>query len=260
MLNSIFLKQYKPTTNAIRFKLKVFNLFFFKKKSNYFFYTIKQTNKLSKKGQKIILSKGKKNLQKSLYSCNMTWTFNYFTLLNTLLVKKKLFGLVKYANGSLSYIHLTHGFFIGSLNFTSNLPSFLWRVYLFSPGSTVIIYFLEKYSIFNNFLIKNKSKIARSSGTFCQIVEVYDDCTVKIRIPSGIKKIISSINFVTVGRCSNIYMNKEIYGKAGSLRYRGLKPKVRGVAMNPVDHPHGGRTKTNKPEVSPWGWTAKHNK
>ena len=46
-------------------------------------------------------------------------------------------------------------------------------------------------------------------------------------------------------------VNKEIYGKAGSLRYRGLKPKVRGVAMNPVDHPHGGRTKTNKPEVSP---------
>ena len=40
----------------------------------------------------------------------------------------------------------------------------------------------------------------------------------------------------------------------------GFKPKVRGVARNPVDHPHGGRTKTNQPEVSIWGWVAKRNK
>ncbi len=49
-------------------------------------------------------------------------------------------------------------------------------------------------------------------------------------------------------------------GKAGINLILGKKPKVRGVARNPVDHPHGGRTKTNQPEVSIWGWVAKRNK
>jgi len=49
-------------------------------------------------------------------------------------------------------------------------------------------------------------------------------------------------------------------GKAGINFILGKKPKVRGVARNPVDHPHGGRTKTNQPEVSIWGWIAKKNK
>lgn len=51
-----------------------------------------------------------------------------------------------------------------------------------------------------------------------------------------------------------------IPGKAGFLKIVGKKSKVRGVARNPVDHPHGGRTKTNQPEVSIWGWVAKRNK
>ena len=54
--------------------------------------------------------------------------------------------------------------------------------------------------------------------------------------------------------------NNTNFGKAGNLKIVGRKPKVRGVAKNPVDSPHGGRTKTNKPEVSPWGWVAKHSK
>jgi len=49
-------------------------------------------------------------------------------------------------------------------------------------------------------------------------------------------------------------------GKAGINMNRGYRPTVRGVAKNPVDHPHGGRTKTNSPERTPWGKTAKYNK
>jgi len=116
---------------------------------------------------------------------------------------------------------------------------------------TVLLFFLKKFSIFNNFIIKKKSKLAKSSGTFCQITEIYENFTVKIRLPSGADKVVSSIQFVTLGRCSNLYINRQVYGKAGSLKIRARRPKVRGVAMNPVDHPHGGRTKTNKPEVSP---------
>jgi large subunit ribosomal protein L2 len=56
---------------------------------------------------------------------------------------------------------------------------------------------------------------------------------------------------VTLGRVSNIFKKKEIVGKAGRNVLKGSRPSTRGVAMNPVDHPHGGRTKTNSPELTP---------
>jgi len=56
---------------------------------------------------------------------------------------------------------------------------------------------------------------------------------------------------VTLGRASNIFNDKQFFVKAGHSRKLGFKSKVRGVAMNPVDHPHGGRTKTNSPELTP---------
>lgn len=66
--------------------------------------------------------------------------------------------------------------------------------------------------------------------------------------------------FVISGRNSKQDYKFNRLGKAGLNYLMGKKPNVRGVAKNPVDHPHGGRTKTNQPEVSPWGWVAKRNK
>ncbi len=54
-----------------------------------------------------------------------------------------------------------------------------------------------------------------------------------------------------VGRVGGEQFSLSVLGKAGSRIFRGTRPSVRGVAMNPVDHPHGGRTKTNSPELSP---------
>jgi len=56
-----------------------------------------------------------------------------------------------------------------------------------------------------------------------------------------------------VGRNSNISKKFNIFGKAGLVKKLGFNSNVRGVAMNPVDHPHGGRTKTNSPQKSVWG-------
>jgi len=211
-------------------------------------------------GSKLILSKGRSRRFKTVnvdYLKN--WTNKLYLLINIITIKKKNFGLIKYSNGAMSYIALTHGFFIGEYNASTNLPPYLW--FFDKPGSTVLIFFLKKFSIFNNLITKYRSKYARSSGTFCQILDIYDDYNlIKVKLPSGFEKIVSFFNYVTIGRCSNIDNIKIVLGKAGSLKNRGLKSKVRGVAMNPVDHPHGGRTKTNKPEVSPWGWVAKKNK
>jgi len=78
-------------------------------------------------------------------------------------------------------------------------------------------------------------------------------------LPTKKKKHFSGDTFVTLGRNSNIIKYYTVVGKAGKNRLQGIRSHVRGVAMNPVDHPHGGRTKSNSPEVSLWGWVTKKN-
>jgi large subunit ribosomal protein L2 len=95
-------------------------------------------------------------------------------------------------------------------------------------------------------------KYSRSAGTFCKILAFnLDKDIIKISLPSGSFKIVSQYCLVTLGRASNIEHQKEFFCKAGYFRNTGFRPQVRGVAMNPVDHPHGGRTKSNSPEVTP---------
>lgn len=104
-------------------------------------------------------------------------------------------------------------------------------------------------------------KYATSNGTFCQVLEIFHDYNlVKVVLPSKKTKIVSGWNFVILGRNSKRDFRFNRLSKAGVRMLSGKKPKVRGVARNPVDHPHGGRTKTNQPEVSIWGWVAKRNK
>ena len=100
-----------------------------------------------------------------------------------------------------------------------------------------------------------------SNGTFCQVLDLFLDFNlIKIILPSKKVKIISGWNFVILGKNSLGGYKYNRLGKAGVNFFFGKKSKVRGVARNPVDHPHGGRTKTNQPEVSIWGWVAKRGK
>jgi large subunit ribosomal protein L2 len=64
---------------------------------------------------------------------------------------------------------------------------------------------------------------------------------------------LSNESFATLGIVSNSQQNLVYIGKAGKNRLRGIRPGVRGIAMNPVDHPHGGRTNGGRPSVTPWG-------
>jgi len=98
----------------------------------------------------------------------------------------------------------------------------------------------------------DKTVFARSAGTFCQIIQKQlNSC--KVRLPSGLVTTMSSDSFVTLGVVSNPQQNLICIGKAGRNRLKGVRPTVRGVAMNPVDHPHGGRTNGGRPSVTPWG-------
>lgn len=80
---------------------------------------------------------------------------------------------------------------------------------------------------------------------------------VQIRRMGGKRREVSEECTATVGRVSGEEHKKESRGKAGRKRRRGIRPTVRGEAMNPIDHPHGGRTRGGRPEVTPWTRRAK---
>jgi large subunit ribosomal protein L2 len=102
------------------------------------------------------------------------------------------------------------------------------------------------------------AQYVRSSGTKARIIKLDSSShSALIQLPSGVKKIFSYYSFVMLGRLSLAENLNFLNGKAGYWRSFGLKSLVRGVAMNPVDHPHGGRTKAVKYPRTPWGKTTK---
>jgi large subunit ribosomal protein L2 len=103
------------------------------------------------------------------------------------------------------------------------------------------------------------AQMARSAGTSAQLV-ARDGQYVTLRLRSGeMRKVLSECR-ATLGEVSNSEHSLRKLGKAGASRWRGVRPTVRGVAMNPVDHPHGGgegRTSGGRHPVSPWGLPTK---
>lgn len=97
-----------------------------------------------------------------------------------------------------------------------------------------------------------KPQYALAAGTFCQLLQK-GSSSCKVRLPSNQILVIPSKCFGTLGVVSNNYNNFIVLGKAGCNRLKGKRPRVRGIAMNPVDHPHGGRTNGGRAWVTPWG-------
>jgi large subunit ribosomal protein L2 len=98
-------------------------------------------------------------------------------------------------------------------------------------------------------------QIVRSAGGGAQVVAKEGDY-VTLRLPSTEVRMVRRECFATIGQVGNVDHELQVIGKAGAMRWRGRRPKVRGVAMNPVDHPLGGgegKTSGGRPPVSPWG-------
>jgi large subunit ribosomal protein L2 len=81
---------------------------------------------------------------------------------------------------------------------------------------------------------------------------------VKIKLPSGKLIIVSCNSIATLGYIGNASFKQTRIGKAGRNRLSGHRPSVRGIAMNPVDHPHGGKSNKGMPPVTPWGLPTKN--
>ncbi len=99
------------------------------------------------------------------------------------------------------------------------------------------------------------AKIARSAGVRVQLV-AKEGRNAQLRLPSGEIRNVDVRCRATVGEVGNAEQSNISWGKAGRMRWKGKRPSVRGVAMNPVDHPHGGgegKTSGGRNPVSPWG-------
>ena len=101
-------------------------------------------------------------------------------------------------------------------------------------------------------LTESSCLYSRSAGSFFQIIQKgVTNC--KVRLSSGFVKEVPVTSFSTIGSVSNLKHNLISIGKAGRNRLRGIRPSVRGIAMNPVDHCHGGRTNGGRCPSTPWG-------
>lgn len=108
----------------------------------------------------------------------------------------------------------------------------------------------------------NYGQYARSAGTFAQLIQKTKKHA-RIRLSSGEQRLIPLTAFATLGIVSNENFKLTTLGKAGRTRWKNCRPHVRGVAMNPVDHPHGGgegKTSGGRPSVTPWGKPTKGSK
>ena len=106
------------------------------------------------------------------------------------------------------------------------------------------------------------AQMVRSAGTSCQLV-AREGAYATLRMRSGEMRRVLAECRATLGEVSNSEHNLRSLGKAGAKRWRGVRPTVRGVAMNPVDHPHGGgegKTSGGRHPVSPWGMPTKGHK
>jgi len=125
-------------------------------------------------------------------------------------------------------------------------------------GNCLLLRYIPSGTLIHNVeLFKNKGgQIVRSAGSSAQIMAKEGDFA-HVKLPSGEVRLISLDCHATIGQVSNIEHEAIMIGKAGRSRWLGIRPTVRGLAMNPVDHPHGGGEgksgQGNPHPVTPWG-------
>lgn len=119
-------------------------------------------------------------------------------------------------------------------------------------------------SIFDLSLNHQHGQIARAAGTSCKIIKKLDSKSSLVSFPTGQIKVISNFATAIVGSNSNPNHFNTQLGKAGASRWLGIRPRTRGEAMNPVDHPHGGKNHGSggkgNPQKNRWGKLAKSKK
>ncbi|TXD35098.1 50S ribosomal protein L2 [Lujinxingia vulgaris] len=166
-------------------------------------------------------------------------------------------ALLHYADGEKAYIIAPQKLAVGDTVVSSAHADI-------KPGNSLRLRYIPTGTVIHNVELRpgKGGQMARSAGTWAQLMAKEGKYAL-LRLPSGeIRQVLMTCR-ATVGAVSNREHENTSLGKAGRARWKGNRPSVRGVAMNPVDHPHGGgegRTSGGRHPVTPWGQKTKGKK
>ena len=163
-------------------------------------------------------------------------------------------ALIRYGDGEQSYILAPQRLAVGDKVVSSRKADI-------KPGNAMPFSGMPIGTIVHNVELKpgKGGQVARAAGNYAQFIG-RDGGYAQIRLSSGELRMVRQECMATIGAVSNSDNLNQNFGKAGRMRLRGKRPAVRGVAMNPIDHPHGGgegRTSGGRDPVTPWGHPTK---
>jgi large subunit ribosomal protein L2 len=167
-------------------------------------------------------------------------------------------ALLHYHDGEKAYILAPRGLSVGDTVQSGHGADI-------KPGNALPLRYIPVGTTVHNVELRpgQGGKVGRSAGIAVQLVAKEGDYAT-LRMPSTEMRRVPIDCRATVGEVGNEDNNLVVFGKAGAKRWRGIRPTVRGVVMNPVDHPHGGGEgksgQGNPHPVSPWGWKTKGKK
>ncbi len=159
-------------------------------------------------------------------------------------------ALIKYEDGFLSYIIAPQRLQVGDTVITSKTADI-------KPGNCLPLKNIPVGTIIHNIELKPEkgAQMVRSAGTYAQLVG-RDGGYAQIKLASGELRMVLDTCLASIGAVSNPDNMNQVLSKAGRTRHKGRRPTVRGVVMNPVDHPHGGgegKSSGGRHPVTPWG-------
>lgn len=249
------IKYYKPYTSTTRHK-STLDLSFLSSKKPEKKLTSGFSRKVGRNNQGLITARHKGTGHKRLYR-HIDFKRNKFDILGKVVTieydpnRNTNIALINYSDGEKRYILHPISLKIGdNVMSGSNVPIMIGNALpLESIPVGTIIHNIELYP-------NRGGQLVRSAGTLAKIIGRHNEF-VAIRLASKEIRLIRKTCYATIGRLSNSDINKTILGKAGRNRWKGIRPTVRGSAMNPIDHPHGGgegRSPIGKSRpVTPWG-------
>lgn len=210
-----------------------------------------------------IIMRTKSSLLVKQRAIRINYKLNYFKLsfiagLQFIPFKNKLLSLIYFSNGVLSYFIANESHNLFTLFYYNKYPK-LKKLKI--KNIFFVLFRLKKLTFVSclELIPKKGAQYTRSSGTKSKIIKFdKDKHTAFLQLASGTKKFFSYYSFVFLGPIALPFAAKCYNIKAGYWRKFGVGSTVRGVAMNPVDHPHGGRTKAIRYQRTPWGKTTKY--
>ena len=258
----MFLTRLATTSNASRQVWKFSSRWYDRSSSRRLLFRQRsQSGRSSLTGRTILWTR--KSLAKRIKLPKVTYSFRsrepgFITSFSLVPRSNKLLTLVLLASGAFAFFPATDSMSIFSpitLKTRANLLNPLFNAFHYTSILSAPLF--RKVS--NLELIPGSgAQYVRSAGCSAKITKIDRwSHTAVVKLPSGVRKVFSVYSFLVLGGCALKRKKVMRITKSGFWRSHGLKPKVRGVARNPVDHPHGGRTKSIKYPRTPWGKTTK---